>query len=109
MNSESIVLIGMAGVGKSTIGKALAKLLGLSFVDLDGYIFEKEGKIYRPSQNPGGFNINQVLVINEKEYKEKTVKIINPDWNKRIIRTHTFNHEKELIMSDCIIKRSKIF
>ncbi len=33
----------MAGVGKSTIGSALARSLSFSFTDLDKYIREKEG------------------------------------------------------------------
>jgi len=44
MNGKSIVLIGMAGVGKSTIGKLLAKALGFTFIDVDEYILEKDGK-----------------------------------------------------------------
>jgi shikimate kinase len=44
MKSESIVLIGMAGVGKSTIGMAVAKTLGFNFIDVDKYILQKEGK-----------------------------------------------------------------
>ena len=44
MKRESIVLIGMAGVGKSTIGMSLAKALGFSFIDVDEYILEKDGK-----------------------------------------------------------------
>lgn len=43
MKSESIVLIGMAGVGKSGIGSSLAEALGFEFIDLDDYIQEKEG------------------------------------------------------------------
>ena len=43
MKSESIVLIGMAGVGKSGIGRSLAEALGFEFIDLDDYIQEKEG------------------------------------------------------------------
>jgi shikimate kinase len=42
MKTDSIVLIGMAGVGKSTIGALLAEALGFSFTDLDDYILEKE-------------------------------------------------------------------
>ncbi|GAG10293.1 unnamed protein product, partial [marine sediment metagenome] len=44
MKSESIVLIGMAGVGKSTIGTTLAQALAFGFLDVDGYIFQKDGK-----------------------------------------------------------------
>ncbi len=44
MKSESIVLVGMAGVGKSTIGRALSEALGFSFIDVDDYIVEKDGK-----------------------------------------------------------------
>ena len=44
MKSESIVLIGMAGVGKSTIGMALAEDLGFDFIDVDDYILQKDGK-----------------------------------------------------------------
>ncbi|MEE9399420.1 MAG: shikimate kinase [Dehalococcoidales bacterium] len=44
MKSNSIVLIGMAGVGKSTIGTGLSQTLGYTFIDLDTYILEKDGK-----------------------------------------------------------------
>jgi shikimate kinase len=44
MNKQGAVLIGMAGVGKSTIGASLAERLGFDFIDLDKYLAEKEGK-----------------------------------------------------------------
>ena len=40
---KGIVLIGMAGVGKSTIGLELSKALGFEFTDLDQYIHCKDG------------------------------------------------------------------
>lgn len=40
----NITLIGMAGVGKSSIGKILAKELGYRFIDVDDLIMEKTGK-----------------------------------------------------------------
>lgn len=42
---NNIVLIGMPGAGKSTIGVVLAKRLGMSFVDSDLVIQEKYGKL----------------------------------------------------------------
>lgn len=39
---ENIVLIGMPGVGKSTVGVVLAKILGYRFIDADLLIQERE-------------------------------------------------------------------
>ena len=40
---ENIVLIGMPGCGKSTLGKCLAQKTGKTFVDMDSVIMEKAG------------------------------------------------------------------
>jgi len=39
----NITLIGMAGAGKSTVGRALAKRLDYTFIDVDRLITEKTG------------------------------------------------------------------
>ena len=44
---KNIVLIGMPGCGKSTIGVVLAKVLGFDFVDADVLIQKKHGKLLR--------------------------------------------------------------
>lgn len=45
MNKRNITLVGMPGVGKSTVGVVLAKVLGYRFVDSDLEIQEQTGKL----------------------------------------------------------------
>jgi len=42
---ENIVLIGMPGAGKSTVGVVLAKTLGMQFIDTDILIQERAGRM----------------------------------------------------------------
>ena len=44
-NQENIILVGMPGSGKSTIGQSLAKLTGRTLVDIDHLITEEVGSI----------------------------------------------------------------
>lgn len=44
---DCIILIGMPGVGKSTVGVVLAKILGYHFIDADIVIQQKEGRLLR--------------------------------------------------------------
>ena len=44
---KNIVLIGMPGVGKSTIGVIIAKILGYQFIDADLVIQEQYGKLLK--------------------------------------------------------------
>ena len=45
MEKDNIILIGMPGAGKSTVGVVLAKKLGYAFVDADLVIQSREGKL----------------------------------------------------------------
>jgi shikimate kinase len=56
---ENIVLIGMPGCGKSTVGVVLAKVLGYHFIDADLLIQEKEDRLLSEiieEEGPDGFN-----------------------------------------------------
>lgn len=42
--TKNVVLVGMPGCGKTTVGRRIAKILGREFIDLDAAIVEKAGK-----------------------------------------------------------------
>lgn len=50
---KNIVLIGMPGCGKSTIGRILSDETGLDFVDLDDYVVEYNGMTIEEMFNQG--------------------------------------------------------
>ena len=63
---KNIVLIGMPGCGKSTLGKALAEKLGRPFIDADSYLEEREGK-----------TIPELFAVSEtcfRDAEERTIK-----------------------------------
>ena len=68
LQMENIILIGMPGCGKSTVGKALAEALGKQFVDAD----EELVKIYGKSipdifaeEGEAGFRVKETAVLKE--------------------------------------------
>ena len=75
---ESISLIGMAGAGKSSIGKKLAKYLGFNFIDSDELIEENQNK-----------SLQEVLVQNGiKEFKKiEEAAILSVLFNQTILAT----------------------
>ena len=57
-----IILIGFMGSGKTTLGRALAKDLGIEFIDLDNYIELRRCK-----------SINNIFAEMEREEKSSPV------------------------------------
>ena len=78
-----------------------------------GKIFIQEGKIYRPSQDCSGrygkaFNINQILTLTETDYEEVQVRKVEPNWNRNLKGTHTFNSAGGLTIIDAYTYRRRV-
>lgn len=68
MDKKNIILIGMAGAGKSTIGKLLAEKMRRHFIDGDKYMEEKEGATIRRILRENGDE--KFIEIEEKRLAE---------------------------------------
>jgi shikimate kinase len=74
----NIVLIGMAGAGKSTVGKELAQLLGLRFVDVDTVIEKSQNTVLQEL-------LNSLGVHGFRRLEEKT--LLSLEYNHHVIAT----------------------
>ena len=80
MQQKNIVLIGMSGAGKSTVGMALSYKLRMSFVDMDAYIERKQQ-----------MTISEIFRLHGNDYfrdlETETAKLIGQTYQKTIIST----------------------
>lgn len=77
-----------------------------------GDIFIYKDKLIRPSQNCSyiygyGIKMNEILILNEHEYREVEISSIEPNWEKDIMATHTYSHANGLTVIDAGLKRRK--
>lgn len=91
----SIILIGMPGSGKSTVGVILAKNLGIDFVDTDLLIQRRENRLLQDIIDKDGIDFfldserDTVLDVNEKNAVIATGGSV-------ILREDAMNHLKKL-------------
>lgn len=64
MKAKNIVLIGMPGAGKSTIGPLISEFYGMHYIDIDTIVSQKENKSPREIVNEYG--VDKFLEIQEK-------------------------------------------
>lgn len=77
-----------------------------------GRIFPKDGRLVRPSQLCSstygyGFDLNEITVISEAEYCERTLISVRPDPMKGIIATHTYANLGGLTVIDALTHRPR--
>ena len=81
--------------------------------DLRECLFCTKEKLYRPSQNcldfyGRGLNINEILYLNEIDYKEKKILTVHPGNRKGIKATHTYNYFSQLSVMDALKLETKM-
>lgn len=58
---KGIMILGPAGAGKTTLGKAVASNLGFAFLDIDEYIWRKDTVIPYTSMYPKSEKIKRLM------------------------------------------------
>jgi hypothetical protein len=77
-----------------------------------GGLFVKDGKLFRPSQDCSriygyGFDLNEIEILSETEYRERKVGSVRPDWDRKILATHTYANQRDLTVIDAFTRRFK--
>lgn len=78
-----------------------------------GSFFQRDGKLFRPSQDCShaygyGFDLNEVEILSETDYRERRVTSIRPDWDRKILGTHTYARCGNLTVIDALRRISKL-
>ena len=93
--NKSLILTGMMGVGKSTVGKELSKKLGYKFIDMDNLIEKKENmtitKIFRVKGENYFRKIEENLTLNTLKDKKVVISLgggafLNPRIRKEVLK-----------------------
>jgi hypothetical protein len=76
-------------------------------------LFVKDGKLFRPSQDCSqgyghGVDLNEIEILSETEYCERRILSIRPDWDKKIVATHTFASCGDLTVIDAMTYARKM-
>jgi len=108
---KSLVLVGMMGTGKSTIGKEVAKKLKIEFVDTDALIEDEANltiaEIFKKNGEKYFRELEEKIFLKIKNDKEKIISVgggafINDAIRKKILKEYLsiwLNMNEDLIIS----------
>jgi hypothetical protein len=77
-----------------------------------GSLFVENGKLFRPSQDCSkaygyGFDLNEIEILSETEYRERKIISIRPNWDRNIRATHTYANCGKLTVIDAFTQTLK--
>ena len=111
---KPVILIGMMGAGKSSIGKLLAKKIGLEFVDIDKLIEEKEDKdiveIFTANGEKYFRDLEEKISIEKLKHYNQVIALGGGAYLNRHIRKQTLSKSTTFWLnwnSSTLIKRIK--
>ena len=94
--NKNLVLVGMMGSGKSSIGKILSKKLEFEFIDTDNKIEEIEKKtiseIFRKNGEKYFRNIEEVISLKSLKLNNKVIALGGGGYINPIIRKYTLKN-----------------
>ena len=112
LNKKNIVLVGMMGSGKSTIGHLLSKTTDLKFIDIDNAIENETGlKVHQIFENSGEAyfrDLEEKITLKFLKSKRKIISLGGGGFINKIIRKETLNNNLSFWLnwkSTTIIKR----
>lgn len=79
-----IIICGLNGAGKSTMGKALAKELGVCFIDIENLYFQKTDPHYTYASPRTRKEVEQLLHSEIKAHKDFVLASVKGDYGENI-------------------------
>lgn len=77
-----------------------------------GGLFNWNDDLYRPAQDSSGrygyaISINRITQLDHERFREEQVSNILPNWDKKLLGTHTISMAGDLTVVDCLMNRAR--